>query len=75
MADQDAADALDAGDTVTDVFNYTVSDGSATDTATITITVTGINDAPVAVNDIDAVDEDATITRSVGRLLPRTRRR
>ena len=66
VADQDAADALDAGDTVTDVFNYTVSDGSATDMATITITVNGINDAPVAVDDTDAVNEDATITRSVG---------
>jgi len=66
VADQDAADALDAGDTVTDVFNYTVSDGSATDMATITITVNGINDSPVAVNDTDAVNEDATITRSVG---------
>ena len=66
VADQDAADALDAGDTVTDVFNYTVSDGSATDMATLTITVNGINDAPVAVDDTDAVNEDATITRSVG---------
>ncbi|MDC0967998.1 VCBS domain-containing protein [Alphaproteobacteria bacterium] len=66
VADQAAADALDAGDTVTDVFNYTVSDGSATDMATITITVNGINDAPVAVDDTDAVNEDATITRSVG---------
>ena len=32
----------------------------------ITITVTGINDAPVAVNDTDAVNEDATVTRSSG---------
>ena len=65
-ADQSAADDLDAGDTVTDVFTYTVSDGTATDTATLTITVTGINDAPVAVNDTDAVNEDATITQSSG---------
>ena len=28
--------------------------------------VTGINDAPVAVNDTDAVNEDATVTRSSG---------
>ena len=28
VANQDAADALDAGDTATDVFNYTVSDGA-----------------------------------------------
>ena len=42
VANQDAADALDAGDTATDVFNYTVSDGNGgTDTATITITILG----------------------------------
>jgi hypothetical protein len=28
--------------------------------------VTGINDAPVAVDDTDAVNEDATVTRSSG---------
>ena len=57
MADQAAADALDTGDTVTDVFNYTVTSGSQTDTAVLTITVTGINDAPVADNDIGSVNE------------------
>ena len=30
------------------------------------ITVIGINDAPVAVNDTDAVNENATITESSG---------
>ena len=62
VANQDAADDLDASDQVTDVFNYTLSDGTATDTATITITVTGINDAPVADNETGAVNEDATLT-------------
>ena len=62
VANQDAADALDAGDTATDVFNYTVSDGTgslnsdgtdnATDIATITITILGANDTPVAQNDV-----------------------
>ena len=66
VADQAAADALDAGDTVTDSFNYTVTSGSQTDTATLVFTVTGINDPVVAVNDTDAVTEDATISRSVG---------
>ena len=41
VADQSAADDLDAGDTATDSFTYTVSDGTATDTATLIITVTG----------------------------------
>ena len=45
-ADQSAADDLDASDTATDVFTYTVSDGTATDTATITITVTGSQRCP-----------------------------
>ena len=64
IADQSAADDLDAGDTATDVFTYTVSDGTATDTATLTITITGVNDTPVAVNDTGAVNEDATLTVS-----------
>ena len=64
IADQSAADDLDAGDTATDVFTYTLSDGTATDTATLTITVTGINDTPVAVNDTDSVNEDATVSKS-----------
>jgi len=66
VADQAAADALDANDTATDVFNYTLSDGTATDTATITITVTGINDPVVATNDTGSVNEDATLTVSDG---------
>lgn len=35
----------------TDSFTYTVSDGSATDTATVSMTVNPINDPPNAVND------------------------
>ena len=61
VANQDAADALDAGDIVTDSFNYTVSDGTATDTAVITITVIGVNDAPVAQNDVGVIVEDGTL--------------
>ena len=42
VANQSAADDLDAGDTATDSFNYTVSDGTGgTDTATLIITVIG----------------------------------
>ena len=64
VADQTAADALDSGDSVTDVFVYTLSDGTATTTANITITVLGINDPPVAVDDTDTVDEDGTVTKT-----------
>ena len=66
VADQSAADALDPGDIVTDSFTYTVSDGTDTDTETLIVTVIGINDAPVGVNDTDSVNEDATITESSG---------
>ena len=66
VADQSAADDLDAGDTATDSFTYTISDGTDTDTATLIITVTGVNDAPVAVNDTDSVNEDATVTQTSG---------
>ena len=63
VANQDAAEALDVGDTATDVFNYTVSDGNGgTDIATITITILGANDAPVAQNDVGVVVEDGTLT-------------
>ena len=66
VANQTAADALDAGDVVTDSFNYTVSDGTATDIAVITITVIGINDTPVAQNDVGVITEDATLTVTNG---------
>ena len=57
VANQSAADDLDAGDIVYDYFNYTVTDGNETDIAVITITVVGVNDTPVAVNDTDSVNE------------------
>ena len=66
VANQTAADALDAGDVVTDSFNYTVSDGAATDIAVITITVIGINDTPTAQNDVGVIVEDGTLTVTNG---------
>ena len=43
----------------TDSFTYTASDGTAaSNVATVTITVTGVNDAPVAVNDAATTAED-----------------
>jgi VCBS repeat-containing protein len=51
-----AADHLAQGDHVTDTFTYTATDEhGATSTATLTINITGTNDAPVAVADIAAV--------------------
>ena len=41
--------ALGEGETLTDTFSYTVSDGNGgTDTATVSLEVDGVNDAPVA---------------------------
>ena len=67
VANQAAADALDPGDQVTDVFTYTVKDDADKNAsiATLTITVTGINDDITAVDDTDAVNAGATITQEV----------
>ena len=57
---------FDAGETLTDTFTYTVSDGTATTTANIVITLLGddgsSNNAPVAQNDVGVIAEDSTLT-------------
>ena len=45
-----------------DYFNYTVTDGSTSDTGTISIKIVGINDTPTAVDDANTVGEDQRIT-------------
>jgi VCBS repeat-containing protein len=42
---------LNLGDVYTDTFQYTVSDTTGVATSTVTVTVKGVNDPPVAVND------------------------
>jgi hypothetical protein len=42
-----------------DSFIYVVSDGTLTDTATVTVTVSNVNDPPVADDDAFIVDEDS----------------
>ena len=65
-----AQNALRAGVTATDSFNYTIADAAgATSTATATITVTGVNDGPVANADAVFVLENATTGNLVGNLL------
>lgn len=57
------AQPLAAGQSVTDVFSYTVTDShGSTDTTTLTITIEGTNDAPVAADDARATDEDTPIS-------------
>ncbi|RUX44632.1 hypothetical protein EOA22_35525, partial [Mesorhizobium sp. M7A.F.Ca.US.014.04.1.1] len=47
-----AVQALDAGQTLTETFNYTMKDADGdTDTATLTITINGTNDVPQVVVD------------------------
>ncbi len=59
-------DPLDAGDILTDTFDYTVSDGNGgTDSATVTVTVTGVDDPPFAGDDTASTNEDTAITISV----------
>ena len=49
----------------TDSFTYTVTDGAATDVATVWVVVSPVNDAPVAVDDSDAIAEDGSSTVNV----------
>jgi VCBS repeat-containing protein len=46
----------------TAVFSYTISDGTNFATASVTVTVAAVNDAPVAGNDAYTVSEDVTLT-------------
>jgi len=53
---------LQAGNSAIDSFNYTVSDGyGGNDTATVTITVNGVNDPPVAVDDSAFTKKDTSV--------------
>jgi fimbrial isopeptide formation D2 family protein/uncharacterized repeat protein (TIGR01451 family) len=60
-------DGMDAGDQLIETFNYTVSDtGSLTDTAVLTITITGRNDAPVASDDSGSALEAGGVANGTG---------
>ncbi len=54
---------LAEGQIATDTFEYTIIDSAgATSTATVTMTITGTNDAPVVTADTAAMQEDVTLT-------------
>ena len=58
--------ALAAGEYAFDSFTYTVSDEhGASSSATVSLTVLGVNDAPVAQADTNAGEEDTLITGTV----------
>ena len=68
-ADASATEALAADTVVEDIFTYTVSDGALTSSAELRITVTGVNDAPVAASNIDAVLENGEIALAIDKSL------
>ena len=60
-------DDLASGDSRDVSFTYTATDdqGDVSGTATVTITVTGINDSPVATDDTATTDEDTLLNTNV----------
>ncbi|MDO8944929.1 MAG: VCBS domain-containing protein, partial [Desulfobacterales bacterium] len=54
LYDDASVQSLAAGQGVTDVFNYSATDGSDASTTTLTVTVTGENDAPIIVASVAA---------------------
>ena len=58
-------DFLATGETAEVVIGYTVTDGTAEDAGTLTVTVIGTNDGPVAVADTAETTENASVTKDV----------
>jgi len=59
-------DFVGSGETASDTFTYTVSDGKGgTDTATVTVAVTGLNDLPAAQDATFNTSEDAPLSKSL----------
>ena len=59
-------DSLAVGESTTDSFEYTISDGNGgSDSATVTVTISGVNDAPIANDDSDTTQEDSAVTVDV----------
>lgn len=62
-----ATQALGNGASLVDTFTYTISDGNGgTDTATASITINGVNDDPIAVDDMPSITEDAVPNTVMG---------
>ncbi len=59
-------ESLSFGTSTVDVFTYTVSDSNGgVDQATVTITIDGVNDEPMATNDITSTNEDTMVAVAV----------
>jgi VCBS repeat-containing protein len=58
-------ETLAPGQSANDTFSYTMTDGNAADTATVTILISGMNDAPIVTDQNVAVDENPTLNTLV----------
>lgn len=64
--DTNDADYLSAGEVVTQTYSYSVDDGNGgSDTAQIQIIVSGVNDDPTAIADVNTTDEQSVVSGSV----------
>lgn len=60
------ADYLSAGEVLEFSHSYSVDDGNGgSDVAVVTVSVTGVNDDPVAINDVNATDEQSLVSGNV----------
>jgi VCBS repeat-containing protein len=55
----DGFDSLAEGATIFDSYTYFVTDGQSTDEGEVKITITGVNDDPLAVDDFDTFDQES----------------
>ncbi|QNI60182.1 putative cadherin domain-containing protein [Synechococcus sp. BIOS-U3-1] len=64
QAQETAAYKLLAGETATETYTYTITDSQTVDegidSGEITITITGVNDSPTAIDDTAKIDEDSS---------------
>jgi|GEM_PF-903662 len=66
MIDAMDADYLSQGEVITQSYTYSVDDGNGgSDDAQITVSVTGVNDDPNAVADVNATDEQTVVSGNV----------
>jgi len=66
-------EALAGGKNGHDSFSYTISDGIATSTTKVSLTIKGVNDAPVAVNDIVTAAKNTAVSIKASTLLANDR--
>ena len=57
-------DFLAEGETATDTFEYTISDGTDTSMATVTVNITGVNDAPNFARDSGGTTQTESVLNS-----------